>query len=48
MINFVIDFSIIRISFFVEYLDLFVEVDLDVEVMLIRKESWIEVKVLIK
>lgn len=40
MINFVIDFSIIRISFLVEYLDLFVEVDLDVEVMLIRKESW--------
>lgn len=39
MINFVIDFSIIRISFFVEYLDLFVEVDLDVEVMLIKKES---------
>lgn len=47
MINFVIDFSIIRISFFVEYLDLFVEVDLDVEVMLIRKKR-LEVKVLIK
>lgn len=48
MINPAIDPSTIRISSPVEYLDSSVEVDLDVEATLTRKESWIEVKVLTK